>query len=146
MSVKQTRLVSATAHAAYLVQSGFLIRGTQHDGRGIAFLFDNDPRLNAALLDFTNGKAKVEWQFTFEGDVDPEVQAIYDELEEELSGEDDVASGDMNGIDFGLIVGAGYNLGTITLEARYSLGLKEALNENVDLKNNVIQVVLAYSF
>ena len=60
MSAKQTRLVSATACAAFLVQSGFPVRGMQHDGRGIAFLFDDDPRLSIALLNYTNGKAKVE--------------------------------------------------------------------------------------
>ena len=52
----------------------------------------------------------------------------------------------MNGVDYGLIVGAGYNLGTITIEARYSLGLKNAADEEIDAKNRVIQVAVAYSF
>ena len=60
MSTKQTRLVSSTEHAAYLVSCGFPVRGTQHNGRGVAFLFDDDPRLEMALLRFTNGEAKVE--------------------------------------------------------------------------------------
>ena len=60
MSTKQTRLVSSTEHAAFLLSSGFPVRGTQHNGRGVAFLFDDDPRLEAALLEFTNGGAQVE--------------------------------------------------------------------------------------
>ncbi len=60
MTTKQTRLVTSTEHAAFLLSSGFLVRGTQHNGRGVAFLFDDDPRLETALLRFTNGEAKVE--------------------------------------------------------------------------------------
>ncbi len=60
MSTKQTRLVTSTEHAAFLLSSGFLVRGTQHNGRGVAFLFDDDPRLETALLRFMNGEAKVE--------------------------------------------------------------------------------------
>ncbi len=58
--MKQTRLITSTEHAAYLLSSGFLVRGTQPNERGVAFLFDADPHLDAALLDFANGTSKVE--------------------------------------------------------------------------------------
>ncbi len=60
MSTKQTRLINSTEHSAYLVSCGFPVRGTQHTERGVIFLFDDDPRLETALLRFTNGEAKVE--------------------------------------------------------------------------------------
>jgi len=60
--------------------------------------------------------------------------------------EEDIKSEDMNGMDFGLIIGGGYNLGMVNVEARYSLGLKKAIDEDFDAKNNVIQVMIGYSF
>ena len=60
MSTAQTRLVTSTEHAAYLLSAGFLVRGTQSTTRGVIFLFDDDPRLESALLRFANGEAKVE--------------------------------------------------------------------------------------
>ena len=70
----------------------------------------------------------------------------------------DLDSDDMNGMDFGLIIGGGYNLGMVNIEARYSLGLKSAYKgdtsddpdvvkiEVLDQKNNVIQIVVGYAF
>ncbi len=60
MSVKQTRPVQSTEHAAFLLSSGFLVKGTHQGPRGVVFLFDEDPRLDAALLAFANGTSKVE--------------------------------------------------------------------------------------
>ncbi len=60
MSTAQTRLITSTEHAAYLLSAGFLVRGTQPTTRGVIFLFDDDPHLETALLQFTNGEAKVE--------------------------------------------------------------------------------------
>lgn len=73
------------------------------------------------------------------------------ELTVEIGGEsdtveEDIESDDMNGMDYGLIIGGGYNLGMLSVEARYSLGLKKAINEDLDMKNNVIQVMVGYSF
>ncbi|MCH7732529.1 MAG: PorT family protein [Candidatus Marinimicrobia bacterium] len=79
---------------------------------------------------FLNGKSKIEL------DIDGE-------SEEE---EEDIESDDLNGMDFGLIIGAGYNLGIVEVEARYSLGLKNAYDEDIDMKNNVFQIVVGYSF
>jgi len=60
MSVKQTRLVPSTEQAAFLIRNGFQVKGTHPNSRGVGFIFDNDPRLDEALLLFTNGKARVE--------------------------------------------------------------------------------------
>ncbi len=60
MSVKQTRPVQSTEHAAFLLSLGFPVKGTHQGARGVVFLFDDDPRLDAALLEFTNGGAQVE--------------------------------------------------------------------------------------
>lgn len=60
--------------------------------------------------------------------------------------DEDIESDDMNGMDFGLIIGGGYNLGMVEVEARYSLGLKDAYDEDSDMKNNVFQIVVGYSF
>ena len=61
--------------------------------------------------------------------------------------EEDVESDDMTTMDVGLIIGGGYNLGMVNVEARYSLGLTNAFEgEQIDIKNNVIQVIVGYSF
>ena len=99
-----------------------------------------------SISPYLNGKGKLEVDISIEGDADPILQAIVDALEEELTGEEDIESDDMNGMDFGLIVGAWYNLGRITIEARYSLGLKKAIDEDFDAKNRVIQIMVGYGF
>ena len=66
-------------------------------------------------------------------------------LGESETEEEDIESDDMNGMDFGLIFGGGYNLGIVTVEARYSLGLKNAYDEDSDVKNNVIQILVSYA-
>ena len=60
MTTKQTRLITSTEHAAFLLSLSFPIKGTHQSSRGVVFLFDDDPRLDAALLDFANGTSKVE--------------------------------------------------------------------------------------
>lgn len=60
-------------------------------------------------------------------------------------GEDDIEADELNGMEFGLIVGGSYKVGPVNVEARYNLGLKSA-DEDDDIKNNVIQIMAAYSF
>ena len=60
MSVKQARPVQSTEHAAFLLSLGFHIKGTSQSPRGVVFLFDDDTRLDSALLEFMNGNAQVE--------------------------------------------------------------------------------------
>ena len=60
--------------------------------------------------------------------------------------EEDIESDDMNGMDFGVIIGGGYSLGTFNIEARYSLGLKNAYDEDFDATNTAIQILIAYPF
>lgn len=91
---------------------------------------------------FLSGKTKIKVAFAGES------------VEEEV----DIESDGINGMDMGLMLGAGYNLGAIGVDLRYSLGLKEAYKadtsldpdivkmEVVDIKNNVIQVIVGYSF
>jgi len=57
-----------------------------------------------------------------------------------------ITSEDMNGMDIALIIGGSYNLGVVTVEARYSLGLKNAYDADDDMKNNVIQIIVGYGF
>lgn len=58
--------------------------------------------------------------------------------------EEDIESDDMNGIDYGLIVGGGYSLGKFNIEGRYSLGLKNAYDEDFDATNTALQILIAY--
>jgi len=60
VSLKQTRLVPSTEHAAFLLSLGFPVKGTHQSPRGVLFIFDDDPRVESALLEFTNGRAHVE--------------------------------------------------------------------------------------
>ena len=59
--------------------------------------------------------------------------------------EGDLEAEDMNGMEFGIIIGGSYNVGVVNIEARYNLGLK-SFDEDVDAMNNVIQIMAAYSF
>lgn len=99
-----------------------------------------------SISPFLSGKAKMEADISFEGEIDPIWRALLDELGEGLNIEEDIESDDLNGMDIGFIIGAGYNLGAINLVARYSLGLKNAYDEDTDMKNNVIQIVVGYGF
>ena len=60
MSVKQSRRIPSTEQSAFLLYEQFQVKGTYLNSRGVGFIFDDDPRLDAALLLFTNGKACVE--------------------------------------------------------------------------------------
>ena len=62
---------------------------------------------------------------------------------------------DFNTIDYGFVVGAGVELGSFFVDARYSLGLNNALEdreindvflENEDAKNNSVQVSVGFLF
>ncbi len=62
---------------------------------------------------------------------------------------------DFNTIDYGFVVGAGVELGSFFVDARYSLGLNNALEdreindvflENEDAKNNGVQVSVGFLF
>jgi hypothetical protein len=59
--------------------------------------------------------------------------------------ESDIETDELNGTEFGLIIGGSYNLGPVNVEARYNLGLK-SVTEDEDIMNNVIQIMAAYSF
>lgn len=95
---------------------------------------------------FLSGKGKMEVDISVEGEIDPILQALFDEME----GEIDIESDDMNGMDMALIFGGSYTLtlpfGDIAVEARYSLGLKNAFDAVAVTKNNVIQIIVGYSF
>lgn len=103
---------------------------------------------------FLSGKSKTEVDISVEGEIDPILQAFIDVMEEPFPVEEDIESDEMNGMDIGFIIGAGYNLGAVNLEARYSLGLKQAYKEEYDpgimkvkdVKNNVIQIIVGYGF
>ena len=58
--MKQIRPISSTEHAAFLLSCGFPVKGTRYNDRGVIFLFDDDPRVDEALLRFTNGRGRVE--------------------------------------------------------------------------------------
>jgi hypothetical protein len=55
---------------------------------------------------------------------------------------------DMNGIDFGLNLGLGYDLENgLGVDARYDIGMSQITKEdNADSKNSVIQVAVSYTF
>ena len=70
------------------------------------------------------------------------------QLVDEYSGSIDGDIEDIKGVDFGLVFGAGIEFGKIIVDARYNLGLStiEENGEDVEVKNNVISVMLGYSF
>lgn len=51
-------------------------------------------------------------------------------------------------LDFGLIFGAGVDVGPVTIDARYNLGLTatDDSEEEFDVKNSVISIMVGYSF
>ena len=54
---------------------------------------------------------------------------------------------DMKDTDFGLIIGAGVDFGTLTFDLRYNLGLTTISDiEDEDVKNGVISLIVGYSF
>ena len=60
--------------------------------------------------------------------------------------EDDIEN--VRTTDFGLVFGAGVNIGSATIDARYNLGLTTTDNseDESDVKNSVISIMLGYSF
>jgi len=82
---------------------------------------------------------KSEWEFS--GD--------FLGVEIDDSGSEDIESDEINSPDFGLIFGASYSLGQISIGPRYSMGLANVPdidNEDIDTKNRVIQLMVGYSF
>lgn len=52
---------------------------------------------------------------------------------------------DLKGTDFGLNIGLGASFGKFSVDGRYSLGLASIIDvDDVDVKNNVIQISLGY--
>ena len=87
---------------------------------------------------------KNDWEFTYK---------VYDENDELVestsdSGSDDGDLEDVASTEFGLIFGAGTNIGPVVIDARYNLGLTDIWDENEDdaVKNSVISILLGYSF
>ena len=92
--------------------------------------------------------AKDDWELSVTG----EEQGVSMTISE--SDEEDVKD-DFKDIDFGLVFGGGLDFdvgtGTVTVDARYSLGLLnipdvEGDEDEPSIKNNVISVMLGYSF
>lgn len=48
--------------------------------------------------------------------------------------------------DFGLIIGAGFDFGKLTVDLRYNLGLTKIPEEDDEVKNKVISLMIGYSF
>lgn len=63
-------------------------------------------------------------------------------------GEDDVDLGDdVEGTDFGLIVGGGVPIGPVVIEARYDLGFRDLdPDEDFDVKTRTFSILVAYRF
>lgn len=96
---------------------------------------------------FLSGKAKTEVNYSAKGEISPVMQAWFDEMEEENSGEEDIESDDANGMDMGFVIGFGYDFGTINLEARYGIGLRRTKKiEGPSHLNSVIQIIAGYRF
>lgn len=86
---------------------------------------------------YINGKS--EW----------EISGDFLGVEIDDSGSENIESDEINSPDFGLVFGASYSLGKISIEPRYSMGLVNVLyidNEDTDMKNRVIQLMVGYSF
>lgn len=65
-----------------------------------------------------------------------------------LSAEDDgedIKDG-MKSVDFGLNIGAGYQMDKIGIEARYNLGLSNINDGTGEVKTNGIQILVSYKF
>ena len=62
------------------------------------------------------------------------------------SGSEDIESDDMTSPGFGLIVGAEYSTGQISIGARYSMGLSNIFDyEDADVKHQVIQILVGFT-
>ncbi len=86
---------------------------------------------------FMNGKTKMEMKGEFMG-------VSFDEEDSE-----DIDSDEVNSPEFALVLGGTYSFGTISLDARYSLGLTNVpddADDDFEMKNSVIQLILGYSF
>lgn len=98
--------------------------------------------INAKLRLFAG--PSLSWLMGGEIKVEVDGQAVLEDIELE-----NIEMENMNGMDLGLIVGAGYHLGAISVVARYSRGLRSAYTlsglVDVDLRNNVIQILVGYA-
>jgi hypothetical protein len=84
---------------------------------------------------YMNGEMKFEMSGEFMGE-------SFDESETE-----EIKSEEITSPEFGLVVGGAYSLGKISIGARYSMGLTNMPDEeDVDMKNKVIQILLGISF
>jgi len=76
-------------------------------------------------------------------DFESEVEELQDELERSLDLDDAVSK-----IDYGIVFGAGLDLGALTMDARYTIGLKDLTtrSESAVMKNRTFAVMLGYKF
>jgi len=64
-----------------------------------------------------------------------------------ISEEEDIEN--IKDVDFGLVAGAGFDIGVLTVEARYTLGLvsiNDTELEEIDIRNSVFSVMAGFSF
>jgi len=86
---------------------------------------------------YLNGKEKSTIEI--HGDYDPDILALGG------SHTEDIKSEDINSPGYGLIFGAEYLIGKISIGARYSLGLSTIPDEeDVDVKHKLIQFVVGF--
>ncbi|HEX9972871.1 MAG TPA: porin family protein, partial [bacterium] len=77
-----------------------------------------------------------------DGKSDAEIHGAFEQKYSE-----DIKSKDVNSPEFGLVVGGAFSSGQLNLGARYSMGFtNQPKNDEVDLKNRVIQFMLGVSF
>jgi len=84
---------------------------------------------------YLNGKSKFDYEITYDGDTESDSET------------EDIDSDEIKIPEFGICAGAEYSINQISIGARYSLGLTDVPDEDdVDMKNTVIQIVFGYSF
>lgn len=106
-------------------------------------LIETDIGLSFLLFFYKNSPCRFHVKFylpiVFEGE--PKYK-----YENAVEVEDDIE--DVKTMDFGLVFGAGINIGPATIDARYNLGLTttDDSEDEFDVKNSVISIMLGYSF
>jgi hypothetical protein len=92
---------------------------------------------------YLNGKAKQEWEIHSRY-LDPSTNE-WETEDESGSDSEDIKSDDINSPGFGLLFGAEYLIGKISIGARYSIGLSTIPDEeDTDIKHKVIQFLVAF--
>ena len=94
---------------------------------------------------YLNGKTKFDYELS--GQIYDADSDTWENMNESGSESEDIKSGDINSPGFGLIFGAEYLVGKISLGARYSMGLSnipdnDEGDEDVEFKHKVVQFVV----